>query len=152
MNNITLTTKKQMDMYSIGEFSKFTQLTPKALRLYHALGLLIPAEMNKYRYYSKEQIKTAALISELKNLCFSLVEIKNILKRIKQKKDTMNIFRKQRDKLSQEIKQHSAKLSKLERIMNTETPTEHISSYLQEEKVDSLLLTTIRDQEETVKQ
>jgi len=41
-------------MLSIGELSRVTQLTVKALRLYHEKGLLIPDQIDidsKYRYY-----------------------------------------------------------------------------------------------------
>lgn len=47
-------------MYTIGEFSRITGLTVKALRLYHETGLLVPFtvdEDSKYRYYSRENIE-----------------------------------------------------------------------------------------------
>lgn len=56
-------------MYSIGEFSKITGLTAKALRYYHENGLLAPDkidEINNYRFYNERQIESALVISELK--------------------------------------------------------------------------------------
>ena len=51
--------------YSIGEFSKITNLTPKMLKIYHEMDLLTPAkvdEFSKYRY----------IIWKLRGLLFSL--------------------------------------------------------------------------------
>lgn len=51
-------------MYKIGEFSKITNLTIKALRYYDEENILKPSlrENNGYRLYSKEDIKKAELI------------------------------------------------------------------------------------------
>lgn len=65
----------------IGEFSKLMQITVKTLRHYEQLGLLLPHEVDVstgYRYYSLEQIQRLNGILHLKNLGFSLEEIKDI--------------------------------------------------------------------------
>lgn len=69
-------------MLSIGEFSRVTQLTVKALRLYHEKGLLIPDKIDldsKYRFYRSSAIEKALTIKQLKDMGFSLGEIKKIL-------------------------------------------------------------------------
>ena len=46
-------------MFKIGEFSKLSQVSVKALRHYDALGLLKPARVDRftgYRYYSADQL------------------------------------------------------------------------------------------------
>ena len=46
-------------MFKIGEFSKFSQVTVKTLRYYDQIGLLKPAEIDRftgYRYYSASQL------------------------------------------------------------------------------------------------
>ena len=66
-------------MFKIGEFSKLSMLTVKALRFYEKEGLLIPAhvdEWSAYRYYEASQLETAATIKALRQLDFSLEEIK----------------------------------------------------------------------------
>jgi DNA-binding transcriptional MerR regulator len=68
-------------MLSIGEFSKVTQVTVKALRLYHEQGILIPDKIDNdsgYRYYGSDSVKKAVTIRTLKDLGFSLKEIKEI--------------------------------------------------------------------------
>lgn len=67
---------------TIGQFADRTGFTPKALRLYEKMGLIVSHARgdNDYRYYDESQLPAAARIKELKDLGFSLVEIKNLLK------------------------------------------------------------------------
>jgi DNA-binding transcriptional MerR regulator len=68
--------------YSIGEFSRSTALSIKSLRLYHEKGLLEPAEVDPftgYRYYNDANYETARIIRLLRDLDFTLAEIKAIL-------------------------------------------------------------------------
>jgi DNA-binding transcriptional MerR regulator/effector-binding domain-containing protein len=56
---------------TIGEFSTMTKLSRKALRLYHDLGLLEPAEVDAatgYRYYDVTQVEVARLIRRFRDL------------------------------------------------------------------------------------
>ena len=46
-------------MYKIGDFSKMSKVTIKALRYYEKEGLIVPAyidENNGYRYYESKQL------------------------------------------------------------------------------------------------
>ena len=66
-------------MFKIGEFSKLSMLTIKALRFYEKEGLLIPARVDEwsgYRFYEASQLETAATIKALRQLDFSVEEIK----------------------------------------------------------------------------
>ncbi len=66
-------------MYKIGELSKLCNISVKALRYYDAEGLLIPDEIDKftgYRYYSAAKLADCYRIIALKELGFSLDEIK----------------------------------------------------------------------------
>ena len=66
-------------MLKIGEFSKLSMLTVKALRFYEKQGLLVPAEVDEhsgYRLYETAQLETAALIKLLRSLDFSVDEIR----------------------------------------------------------------------------
>ncbi len=69
-------------MLSIGELSRVTQLSVKALRLYHEKGILIPNKIDmgsKYRYYHRSAVEKGLIIHKLKTMGFSLQEIKEIL-------------------------------------------------------------------------
>jgi len=63
----------------IGEFSKLCQVTIKTLRHYEEVGILVPAEVDQwtgYRFYNVEQLKEMTEIQRLKQLGFSLEEIR----------------------------------------------------------------------------
>ena len=65
-------------MLKIGEFSKLSPLTVKALRFYEKEGILLPASTDKwtgYRYYSIEQMQRLNTIRHLQRLGFTLDEI-----------------------------------------------------------------------------
>lgn len=91
-------------MLKIGEFSKLSMLTIKALRFYEREGLLIPAKVDEwsgYRFYETNQLETAALIKSLRQLDFTVDEIKTHingtpLKDVLQRKET-ELKKKQTD-------------------------------------------------------
>ena len=67
-------------MYKIGELSRCVGLTVKTLRYWSEIGLLIPDEIDRftgYRYYSTCRIAECSRIIALKELGFSLEEIKS---------------------------------------------------------------------------
>lgn len=67
-------------LFKIGDFSKLTGLPVKTLRYYDDIDLFKPIDVDLftgYRYYSKEQVKDLELINKLKNIGFTLEEIKN---------------------------------------------------------------------------
>jgi effector-binding domain-containing protein len=69
-------------MFKIGDFSKLSQVTVKALRYYDDLGLLKPAQVDRftgYRYYTVDQLPRLNRILALKDLGFSLEQIGNLL-------------------------------------------------------------------------
>ena len=67
----------------IGQFANLTWLSPKALRLYQAQGLLEPALVDPgsgYRYYSPSQIPAARRIGQLRRAGVPLAEIAAFLR------------------------------------------------------------------------
>lgn len=69
------------DVYSIGEAAKKLQVSTRTLRFYEEKDLVRPAytEENGYRFYSEEQIRQIELILFLKELGFSLKQIKMLI-------------------------------------------------------------------------
>ncbi|WP_067701188.1 MerR family transcriptional regulator [Nocardia jejuensis] len=66
----------------IGEFSRLTYLSVKALRYYHEIELLEPASVDAstgYRFYSTDQVERAHLIRRLRALNMPVPEIKEML-------------------------------------------------------------------------
>ena len=69
-------------MLRIGDFSRLTQVTIKALRHYDSLGLLKPAHIDResgYRYYTSGQLPRLNRIVALKEMGFSLDQIGQLL-------------------------------------------------------------------------
>jgi DNA-binding transcriptional MerR regulator len=68
---------------SIGDFSRMTYLTVKALRHYHDIGVLEPVEIDPssgYRYYAPSQVAVAQTVRRLRDLGMPLEEIRVIVK------------------------------------------------------------------------
>lgn len=66
-------------MYRIGEFAKKTGLSITTLRYYDEIDLFKPEEIDiftSYRYYNESQIEDIKTINDLKEIGFSLEEIK----------------------------------------------------------------------------
>ena len=69
-------------MYKIGEFSQLGQVSPRMLRHYDKLGLLVPSHNDKwtgYRYYTIDQLSKLHRIIALKDLGLSLAQIGELL-------------------------------------------------------------------------
>jgi DNA-binding transcriptional MerR regulator len=69
------------DWLSIGQFSKRSGVSARALRIYEEVGLLQSHARgeNGYRYYRAEQLSIVMRIKHFKNLGFSLAEVKSLL-------------------------------------------------------------------------
>jgi DNA-binding transcriptional MerR regulator len=66
----------------IGDFSRMTHLSVKALRHYHQIGLLEPVAIDTdsgYRLYDVEQVPLAQVIRRLKDLGMALDEIARVM-------------------------------------------------------------------------
>lgn len=66
----------------IGQFSRMTYLSVRALRLYHELGLLEPALVDRgtgYRYYEPAQVPTAQVIRRLRDLGMPIDGIRHVV-------------------------------------------------------------------------
>lgn len=69
------------ERYTIGEAAKKLQVSTRTLRFYEEKDLVRPAytERNGYRFYEKDQIRQLELILFLKELGFSLKQIKILI-------------------------------------------------------------------------
>jgi DNA-binding transcriptional MerR regulator len=67
---------------TIGEFAQLTHLSVRTLRRYHESGLLEPATVDPssgYRYYAVDQIPTAQVIHQLRELDVPLADVAKII-------------------------------------------------------------------------
>ncbi|WP_397538849.1 helix-turn-helix domain-containing protein [Rummeliibacillus pycnus] len=71
------------NLFSIGEVAKMKDITVKALRYYHKMGILIPKyidETTGYRYYSIDQFIHIDIIKSCRELNTSIEELQEIFK------------------------------------------------------------------------
>lgn len=69
-------------LLTIGEFSRMTHLSVKALRHYHDVGVLEPAAIDRftgYRSYEASQVPSAQVIRRLRDLGMPLDSIRSVL-------------------------------------------------------------------------
>ena len=69
-------------MLKIGEFSKLSRVSVRMLRHYDEIGLLKPAETDRftdYRYYREDQLPVVCRITALRDMGFSLADIVKML-------------------------------------------------------------------------
>ena len=88
-------------LYRIGEFSKLTDIPIRTLRYYDSIDLFKPSEVDlftSYRYYKEEQVKDLELINELKEVGFTLEEIRDNWNNFREE-----LFLKRKEKLLEEI-------------------------------------------------
>jgi DNA-binding transcriptional MerR regulator len=105
---------------SIGEFATLTRLSVRTLRRYHAAGLLEPHEVDAstgYRYYAPEQIPTAQVIHQLRQLNVPLAEIESILATDDPQKRA-EVIAGHQQRLEEELGRTRAALSSLRRLLS----------------------------------
>lgn len=119
-------------MYKIGEFSKITKLTVKTLRYYDEQNILNPSyrdEETSYRYYSEEDFKKAELIQILRNLEFSISEIKDLLNSYESKSDLAYYLKEKKEIIEKKIQQEKLLLKKIDLYINLDKEEVFSMSY-----------------------
>lgn len=107
--------------YSIGEFSQITRASVKALRLYHEKEILVPDFIDPdsgYRYYSQEQIGEARVVTCLKDLGFSLSEIKEVLESCQEDRDLLDRLQDKRRELEKRVTRFQESIADIEMVMS----------------------------------
>lgn len=150
-------------MLKIGDFSKMSKVTIKALRYYEKEGLLKPNYIdnsNNYRYYDSSQLIRLARIISLKQVGLSIEDIKKVIiynetldDILKQKKleleDTINKYNNQLSKLNYLLEEKDMK----EEIFEKNIPSYYVyykegilkdyselSSFIQDSGIECLQL------------
>ena len=102
--------------YTIGEISKLSRINKNTLRFYEEKGLISPAgrnEENNYRLYSEQHVVEAVMINELRELGFSLSEIREYLKQ-----PTISQLEKEIDQKIRSLEEEQEKLQMQIRHLN----------------------------------
>jgi DNA-binding transcriptional MerR regulator len=104
-------------MLRIGEFSRLSQVTIKALRYYDDMGLLKPAEIDSftgYRYYSVEQLPLIHRIVALKELGLTLEQIGVLMDDDLSTEQIRDILYDQQEQIKQRIQAEQSRLAQVE--------------------------------------
>jgi len=106
-------------MLKIGEFSKLSHMTVKALRFYEKEKLLMPASIDEwtgYRFYETSQLETAARIKAYRQLDLSIEEIKAIFSGT----DVKTVLAEKASNLSAQKREIDVRLSIINHILGEE--------------------------------
>jgi len=131
-------------MYKIGEFSKITNLTIKALRYYDEENILKPSlrENNGYRFYSKEDIKKAELINLLKELDFKIKEIKDVIDNCDNKEDLIYYLDEKKELIKINIQTQKQIIKKIDNYIlpNNKEEENKMKYEIKEKTYDEMLV------------
>ena len=125
-------------MLQIGEFSRVCQVSIKTLHHYDKIGLLVPAEVDRftgYRYYRTEQIDTMNYIQRLKRYGFSLEEIQHLIT-ISDNKELAGALRRQKEKLRREQQEMAIILNELQAHISVFERTGDIMTYQKSYRIE----------------
>ena len=104
-------------MFKIGEFSRLSLVSVKALRYYDELGLLKPARVDEftgYRYYSASQLTRLNRILAMKDMGLSLEQIALLLDQELTPEQIRGMLRLKQVELRQQLVEGQARLARIE--------------------------------------
>jgi DNA-binding transcriptional MerR regulator len=136
-------------LFSIGEFSRITGLTIKALRFYHEEGVLPPAHIDVgsgYRYYAARQVEVARAVTLLRELEFPVKDIRDILARQGDDEHVAEALERQKLALEEKIKKQKQAVQALRAFLAAERQGSIMSteSNVQEKELPPMLIAGIR--------
>ncbi|MFI5618688.1 MerR family transcriptional regulator [Streptomyces sp. NPDC051567] len=109
-------------MFTIGDFAKHGRVSVRMLRHYDALGLLRPARVDPasgYRYYAAGQLARLNRVIALKELGFSLYQVKSILDERVDVEELRGLLRLRRAELESAMAAAAARLTQVEARLRT---------------------------------
>lgn len=104
----------------IGEMAKICKVSVQTLRYYDKIGILCADKVDEstgYRYYSKEKINDFKTVQNLKELNFSLDEIKEFMSYSPYKRLLM--YGKKKDELFKDLAENEKKITCIDEICSS---------------------------------
>ena len=104
-------------MFRIGDFSRLARVSARLLRFYEEVGLFAPARADAatgYRYYTAAQLPELARILVLKELGFSLEQIRDVLKSGVGAQELRNMLLARRNEVVQTLEAEKQRLRQIE--------------------------------------
>jgi DNA-binding transcriptional MerR regulator len=118
-------------MFKIGDFSKLSRVSIKALRLYDEMRLLKPIQVDQftsYRYYCASQLPRLNRILAFKDLGFSLEQILKLLDEDLSLAEIRGMLRLKQAELQNYIETEQARLANESYITEVQFPVAKISA------------------------
>lgn len=135
-------------MIRIGDFSKFSRVSVKALRYYDEMGLLKPVEVDRftgYRYYDFEQLPRLYRILALKDLGFSLEEIGHLLEGGLPAEQMRGMLKLRQAEIRQRVTEEAERLERVELWLKQIEKENSMSKYdVVIKKIEPLKVASVR--------
>lgn len=136
-------------MIRIGDFSKLSRVSVKTLRYYDEMGLLKPVEVDHftgYRLYEYSQLTTLHRILALKDLGFSLEEIRELLENGLSAEQMRGMLKLREAESRQRVREESERLQRIEARLRQIEQENIMSNYdVVIKHVEALTVASIRD-------
>jgi DNA-binding transcriptional MerR regulator len=117
MNLSPTHTMPEVKVLRVGEFSRLSQVTVKALHYYDEMGLLKPASIDRftgYRYYTVEQLPRIHRIIAFKELGLSLEQIAVLLDGTLSSEQMRDVLHRKRSEIQQRIDEEQSRLAQVD--------------------------------------
>ncbi|MBM3150782.1 MAG: MerR family transcriptional regulator [Chloroflexi bacterium] len=135
-------------MIRIGDFSRLSCVTIKALRFYDEMGLLKPVHvdrLNGYRYYEYAQLPRLHRILALKELGFSLEEIGRLLEGDLSAEQMRGMLKLRQADVRQKVQEEAERLQRVEQRLRQIEQEDSMSKYdVVIKKVESIKVASVR--------
>jgi DNA-binding transcriptional MerR regulator len=136
-------------MIKIGNFSRISQVSVKALRYYDEMGLLKPVEVDRftgYRYYSFDQLKHLNRILALKDLGFSLEQIARLIDQDLPTAELRGMLRLKQAELREHVQEELERLERIEARLSQLEQEIKMSGYdVVLKKIEPILVAGVRE-------
>ncbi|MCL4254827.1 MAG: helix-turn-helix domain-containing protein, partial [Anaerolineae bacterium] len=119
-------------MLKISDFSKLTYIPVKTLRYYDEIGLFSPAQVDKftgYRYYSMTQLPRFYRLIALKELGFSLEQIKQLLDENISIEQLRGMLRLRQSEMEKQLQAQQLQLNHVENMLTLIELEGNMSNY-----------------------
>ena len=113
-------------MFTIGDFARYGRVSARMLRHYDAIGLIRPAHVDRhsgYRYYTAAQLRVLNRVIALKDLGFTLQQVKAMVEDKVEPGELRGMLRLRRAELALQVERDAARLAQVDarlRLIETE--------------------------------
>jgi effector-binding domain-containing protein len=136
-------------VFKIGDFSRLSFVTVKALHYYDEIGLLKPVRVDRftgYRYYSADQLPRLNYIVALKNLGLSLEEIGTLVNNSLTPTQMKDVFILKKAELNQRVNEEQRRLEQVVKLLRQIEKEGAMPDYqITMKKVEPQIIASIRE-------